>query len=308
MYAPGLMRGCENRAKYRHLTAPLKVKSKQLTRTADAGQPPPRKNTVLLACGTVKYLHSFEMNRLRKFLFLQPEDVQVSTIAPGTVCVTLSERGGLYQRLSPAALLKFSISSSLPVPSPGALPHSGIAAPRSPAARMRCPVRPEQGRAAPVVVAVAAVPVVVVVAVAVSAAAQAAGAARPFACLRGRAAFPSHRGPLPGEPRDAGPLRRLSSAPARGGEQPLAGRQPPPSPWLAAPPSGILLPPPLLRVIEQSNLRQRRGSMSGTKYVDSEVGRLVRAQPGCCRRPTRAPRRDGTGQGAGSRRTGRDGM
>lgn len=98
------------------------------------------------------------------------------------------------------------------------------------------------------------------------------GRGRPPAGLRGRAAFPSHRGPLLSAPRDAGPLCRLSSAPARGGEQPLAGRQPPPSPWLAAPPSGILLPP-LLRVVAQSNLRQRRGSMSGTKYVDSEVGR-----------------------------------
>nr|pir caveolin - chicken [Gallus gallus] len=31
-----------------------------------------------------------------------------------------------------------------------------------------------------------------------------------------------------------------------------------------------ILLPPLLRVVAQSNLRQRRGSMSGTKYVDSE--------------------------------------
>lgn len=75
------------------------------------------------------------MNRLRKSLFLQPEDVQVSTIAPGTVCVTLSEQRRLYQRLSPAALLKFSISSSLPVPLPPGLCHTR--APPPPAAQRR---------------------------------------------------------------------------------------------------------------------------------------------------------------------------
>lgn len=106
----------QSAAKHRRPSAPLEVKSQRLTRMADMGQPPPRKSTVQLACGTVKYLHSFETNQLRKSLFfLQPEDVQVSTIAPGTVCGPSSEKGGLSQRLSPAALLKFSISSSLPV-------------------------------------------------------------------------------------------------------------------------------------------------------------------------------------------------
>lgn len=114
------------------------MKSQRLTRMADMGQPPPRKSTVQLACGTVKYLHSFETNQLRKSLFfLQPEDVQVSTIAPGTVCGPSSEKGGLSQRLSRAALLKFSISSSLPVPLPPGLCH--MRAPPPPAAQRRGP-------------------------------------------------------------------------------------------------------------------------------------------------------------------------
>lgn len=218
------------------------------------------------------------------------------------------EGGALPTPLSRSAAQVFHLLIPSRPPSPGALPHARTAAPRSTAARTRCPGRPERGRAAPIVVAVAAV------AVAVAAAAQAAGAARPPAGLRGRAAFPSHRGPLLSAPRDAGPLCRLSSAPARGGEQPLAGRQPPPSPWLAAPPSGILLPP-LLRVVAQSNLRQRRGSMSGTKYVDSEVGRpggRSRAAAGARPALRGAEGRDGERgygerDGTGRDVTGRDG-
>lgn len=231
---------------------------------ADMGQPPPRKSTVQLACGTVKYLHSFETNQLRKSLFfLQPEDVQVSTIAPGTVCGPSSEKGGLSQRLSRAALLKFSISSSLPVPFPRGSATCAHRRPPQPSGEDPLPGTARAGQGGPdrcrrgCCRCRRRCP---------------GGRGRPPAGLRGRAAFPSHRGPLLSAPRDAGPLCRLSSAPARGGEQPLAGRQPPPSPWLATPPSGILLPP-LLRVVAQSNLRQRRGSMSGTKYVDSEVGR-----------------------------------
>lgn len=56
----------------------------------------PGKNIAQLKCRTVKYLHSFEMNQLRKSLFLHPKDVQVSTIVPGavmTMCKLLSVPG-----------------------------------------------------------------------------------------------------------------------------------------------------------------------------------------------------------------------
>lgn len=249
---------------------------------ADMGQPPPRKSTVQLACGTVKYLHSFETNQLRKSLFfLQPEDVQVSTIAPGTVCGPSSEKGGLSQRLSPAALLKFSISSSLPVPLPPGLCH--MRAPPPPAAQRRGPA----ARDGP------------------------SGAGRPRSLspwllslsppLPRRPGPPARRSPGPGRfplpPRAASeraarcraalplvisPGPRRGAAPGRppAASLPLAGRTAERDPPASAPPS---------RSAEQP-------AAAPGQHVRHQIrglgGRAARGtQPGCCRCPTRAPRR-----------------
>lgn len=117
-------------------------------------------------------------------------------------------------------------------------------------------------------------------------------------CPDPRAVWPKHPGPgppasrLPGQgcfplPPPAAPSRvavcralprLLNQRSQRQGAAPgprPAVSLPATSPWQPAPHSGILLPP-VLPVTAQRDARQSRqpaqGSMSGTKYVDSEVG------------------------------------
>lgn len=250
---------------------------------ADMGQPPPRKSTVQLACGTVKYLHSFETNQLRKSLFfLQPEDVQVSTIAPGTVCGPSSEKGGLSQRLSRAALLKFSISSSLPVPFPRGSATCAHRRPPQPSGEDPLPGTARAGQGGP------------------DRCRRGCCRCR-RRCPGGRGRPPARRSPGPGRfplpPRAASeraarcraalplvisPGPRRGAAPGRppAASLPLAGRTAERDPPASAPPS---------RSAEQP-------AAAPGQHVRHQIrglgGRAARGtQPGCCRCPTRAPRR-----------------